>query len=153
MSKPTEAGAAAAHPFVHRRQITWGDTDTARIAYTARYLDFAMEAVEAWFRDRLGTDWYRLNVERAVGTPFVHVALDFRSPLTPRDALDTTVRLVRLGGSSLRFALAGRAGERLAFEAALVCAFVDTTAMRPIPAPDDFRPALEREAALAAVSR
>jgi acyl-CoA thioesterase FadM len=115
-----------------------------------------MEAVEAWFRDRLGTDWFALNLDRGIGTPFVHASLDFRSPLTPRDTLETTVLLTRLGGSSLRFALAGRAegGRRLAFEARLVCAFVDARAspMRPIPAPADLRPALEREAALAAVT-
>jgi acyl-CoA thioesterase FadM len=40
MSRPTE-------PFVHRRRILWGETDAARIAYTARFLDFAMEAAEA----------------------------------------------------------------------------------------------------------
>ena len=149
--KPTE-GAEAAAAFVHTRRVTWGETDAARIAYTARFLDFAMEATEAWFRERLGLGWYEMNVDHGIGTPFVHARLDFRSPVTPRDTLSSTVRLVRLGGSSLRFALAGRAdgGERLVYEATLVCAFVDPAAMRPIPAPEQFRSALEREAALSA---
>jgi 4-hydroxybenzoyl-CoA thioesterase len=149
MSRPIEEAAA---PFVHRRRILWGETDAARIAYTARFLDFAMEATEAWFRERLGAGWYELNLDHGVGTPFVHASLDFRSPLTPRDELETTVLLARLGGSSLRFAVTGRAegGRRLVYEGTLVCAFVDPAAMRPIRAPEAFRPALEREAALGA---
>ena len=35
------------------------------------------------------------------------------------------------------------------YEAVLVCAFVDPGRMRPIPVPEQFRPALEAEAALA----
>jgi 4-hydroxybenzoyl-CoA thioesterase len=144
MSRPTE-------PFVHRRRILWGETDAARIAYTARFLDFAMEAAEAWFLDRLGVGWYELNVDHGMGTPFVHASLDFRSPVTPRDEIGTTVLLARLGGSSLRLAVAGHAegARRLVYEGTLVCAFVDNAAMRPIPVPDRFRPALETEAALA----
>ncbi len=139
MSKPTE-------PFVHRRRILWGETDAARIAYTARFLDFAMEAVEAWFRNRLGIGWFELNVDLGMGTPFVHASLDFRSPVTPRDELGSTVTLTRLGGSSLRFAVVGHAGARLVYEATLVCAFVATATMRPIPVPEQFRVALENEA-------
>jgi acyl-CoA thioesterase FadM len=146
--KPTEGAEAAAAAFVHTRRVSWGETDAARIAYTARFLDFAMEAVEGWFQERLGLGWYEMNVDHGIGTPFVHARLDFRSPVTPRDTLSSTVRLVRLGGSSLRFAVTGRVGERLAYEAELVCAFVDVAGMRPIRAPDRFRPALEAEAAI-----
>jgi 4-hydroxybenzoyl-CoA thioesterase len=144
MSRPTE-------PFVHRRRILWGETDAARIAYTARFLDFAMEATEAWFVERMGTGWYELNLDLGIGTPFVHASLDFRSPVTPRDTLESTVLLTRLGGSSLRFAVAGRAdgGTRLVYEGRLACVFVDNKVMRPIPVPERFRPALEAEAALA----
>ena len=145
MSRPTEV-------FVHRRRIGWWDTDAAAIAYTARFPQFCMEALEAWFIDRLGVDWYTLNRERGIGTPFVHLSIDFRSPLTPRDELATEVRLAWLGGSSLRFALTGRAGERLVFEGRFACVFVDAGAMRPAPAPEALRPALEREAAIGGVA-
>jgi YbgC/YbaW family acyl-CoA thioester hydrolase len=149
MPERTDGGAPPS-PFVHVRRVSWADTDAARIAYTGRFLDFAVEAIEAWWRDRMGTDWYEMNVDRGIGTPFVHAALDFRSPVTPRDTLATTVRLARLGGSSLRFVVAGRAGRRLVYEGTLVCAFVDAATMRPIGVPAEFRAALEREAALGA---
>lgn len=64
--RPTE-------PFVHRRQIVWGDTDTARIVYTARVPHFAMEAIEAWLIDRLGVGFYDMNTRLGFGTPMVHL--------------------------------------------------------------------------------
>ena len=41
-------------------------------------------------------------------------------------------------------------GARLVYEGRLVCAFVDNRAMRAVPVPAHYRPALEAEAALAA---
>ena len=142
---------ARSYPFIHARRIRWGESDPARIVYTARFLDFAMDAIEAFFTDRLGASFYEFNMDHGLGTPFVHVELDFRSPLTPRDTLETEVRLARLGGSSLTFAVKGRVGERLAYEGRLVCAFVDMTAhaMKPVPVPPQFRPLLEPDAAFA----
>jgi len=139
-------------PFVHIRRIRWGETDPARIAYTPRFLDFAMEAIEAFFTDRLGASFYEFHADHGLGTPFVHVELDFRSPVTPRDTLETEVRLLKLGGSSLTFGTTGRVGERVAYTGRLVCAFVDVTGerMRPVPVPPPFRARLEPDAAFAA---
>lgn len=128
-------------PFEHVRRVRWGESDPARIVYTARFLDFAMDAIEAFFLDRLGRGFYELNAEDGIGTPFVHVELDFKSPLTPRDTLATEVQVSRLGGGSVHFALVGRVGLRVAFTAKLVCAFVEGSgaAMRPIRIPDRYR--------------
>jgi acyl-CoA thioesterase FadM len=137
--------AAKAPPFVHVRQVHFGDCDPARIVYTPRFLDFAMEAIDACLRERVGAGYYELNTDRNMGTPFVRVELDFRSPVSGRDVLATEVRVPRIGGSSLHWQLTGRVGERVAFEARLVSALVagDGTAMKPIRVPDDWRAALE----------
>lgn len=142
MSRPTDGGGSPDRelPFVYRRDIFWGDTDTALIVYTGRFVDYALEAIESWFRAYLGTDWYQLNVDRKMGTPFVHVDIDFVSPLTPRDHLGVAVRVERLGTSSLGFRIEGYANEeRLSFRGHLVCAFVDITTMSKIPIPDEYR--------------
>src|SRR5690606_2650678 len=136
MAIPAEASA----PFAYRRAIFWGDTDTALIVYTGRFLDFALEAIEAWFRATLGTDWYAMNVDLGIGTPFVHVDIDFVSPLTPRDMLEVRVHVATVGRSSLGFAVAGYAnGERLSFRGNLVCAFVDIAKMGKIEIPAEYR--------------
>jgi 4-hydroxybenzoyl-CoA thioesterase len=144
--------AASGFPFVHARRVRWGESDPARIVYTPRFLDFAMDAIEAFFLDRLDAAFFEFNADHGIGTPFVHVELDFRSPVTPRDTLATEVLLARLGGSSLTFVVRGRVADRLAYEGKLVCAFVvgEGMALKPIPVPAQFRARLEADAAFAA---
>jgi acyl-CoA thioesterase FadM len=138
--------------YVHRYQVAFSDTDAANIAFTGRFPNFCLDAIEGWFRDRLGTDWYRLNNDLNLGTPFVHLGVDMRSPLTPRDVLLTTVALTRAGGSSLEFSVAGRteAEGRLSFTGRFVCVFVDKATMRATPIPPPFRALADAEALLAA---
>jgi acyl-CoA thioesterase FadM len=129
--------------------VRWGDTDAAAIAYTGRLPDIMMEAIEAWFIDRLGIDWYRLNRDEGTGTPFAHLSMDFRSPITPREPLDVTVILAEAGRSSLSFSVTGMAvgSERLCFEGRAVCVFVDVATMRPVRIPQKYRGRVEVEAA------
>jgi YbgC/YbaW family acyl-CoA thioester hydrolase len=147
----TQASAERVFPFVLARRIRFGDCDPAGIVYTGRFLDFALEAIESFFTDRLGASFYEFNADHGIGTPFVHVELDFRSPATPRDTMETEVRLVRMGGSSLTFVTEGRVEGRLCYEGRLVCAFVQTRApqLKPIAVPDDVRVRLEPDVAFA----
>jgi acyl-CoA thioesterase FadM len=142
--------AAPPSLFVHHRKIVWADADPAGIAYTGRFPNFALEAIEAWCADRLGLDWYRMHTTLGGGTPFVHLEMDFRASLRPGDALATTVALRRAGRSSMEFFIVGRLTDgTVSFEGKFICAFVDdaTHASRPIP--DLFRDAVAREVALA----
>ncbi len=92
MSKPTEGA-----DFCHRIRVGWADCDPARIAFTGRIPYWALAAIDAWWGHHTGDDWYRLNVDKGFGTPFVHMDLDFRAPVTPRHPLECKVRLLRLG--------------------------------------------------------
>ena len=88
-------------PFVHQRTIRFGETDAAGIVYTPRFSDFCMEAAEVWFRDCLDFDWYRMNVDHGLGTPIVHMEIDFKGPLRGGDVLGVEVLVDRVGTSSL----------------------------------------------------
>ena len=138
-------------PFVHHRTIAWSDTDAAAIAYSGRFPGFALDAIDAWFIDRLGADWFEMHTRHGGSTPFVHMSLDFRASLRPRDELHTTVMLAKAGRTSLTFAVAGRKADgELSFEGRFVCVFVETATGRPRPPPAPFAAAIAREAALAA---
>lgn len=129
--------------FTHAVAVRWADCDPARIAYTGRIPVFALEAIDAWWERHTGYDWYRINVDRNVGTPFVHLSLDFRSPITPRHPLLCEVRLLRLGTHSLRFGVRGSQGGTLCFEGEFVQVFVDAGSFETIEPPDDMRPKLQ----------
>ncbi len=131
--------------FVHRRRIVWGDTDAAGIVYTPRIAHFVVEAVEAWFRERLSVEWFGGPL-----TPFVSLGCRFVSPMTPADTIDVEVSLVRAGRSALDFAMTARAGSRLCWTAETTCVFVDGETFKSRPVPAELTAAVDAERMLAA---
>ncbi|PWE34384.1 acyl-CoA thioesterase [Maritimibacter sp. 55A14] len=129
--------------FRHRIKVRWSDCDPAQIAYTGRIPYFALEAIDAWWESVTGTDWFRLNVDRGMGAPFVHLSVDFRAPVTPRAPLDCEVRLTRLGESSIGFAVRGLQDGTLCFEGRFVEAFVIAHPMRKTAIPAGIRARME----------
>lgn len=125
MSKPTD-GAVKQKPFVHALVPTWGESDPALMVYTGRFPDYALRAIDAWMMANVGADFYRMNVEWGVGTPFVHLECDFRSPATPRDTLLLAVEVADIGRTSLTFRVTCTIAEddRLCFEGRFVCVCV-----------------------------
>jgi acyl-CoA thioesterase FadM len=132
-----ECGAAGWQPFVHRIRIRRGDFDRAAITHAARIPAWALEAIEAWWH-HAGLDWYQINLDRGVGTPFVHMKVDLRSPLTPRHSLDCEVAVTRLGHRSVTHAVRGSQNGVLCFEGEFVEVFVDAKTLKPRTLPADI---------------
>ena len=132
----------------------WGDLDPARIVYTGRFTDYALRAIDTWFLDRVGADFYTMNLEWGIGTPFVHTECDLKSSLTPRDALLVDVRVARIGSTSLTFRVEGtiEADGRSCFEGRFVCVCVEAAqqslAPRAIPLDRRIRDAAEADLAI-----
>lgn len=118
-------------PYVHWRTIPFGDTDAAAIVYTPRFSDYCMEAVEIWFREYIGVDWFHMNTELGLGTPVVHIETSFKAPLIAGDELGVVVRVASVGRSAVTLALEGRrkraqaAGQITAFNARYVFCFTE----------------------------
>lgn len=135
----------AQKPFIHTMRVGWGDCDPAEIAYTGRIPEWALEAIDAWCEAHLGGNgWYQLNLDHGIGTPFVHMSLDFASPITARHRLDCEVTPVRVGSSSIEFRVDGRQDGRDCFSGRFVQVFVRSEGhAETIPAPDWIRAAFE----------
>ena len=130
--------------FVHEIRVSWGDCDPARIAYTGRLPVFALEAINAWWEHHLGGDgWFQMELDRNLGTPFVHMSLDFRAPVTPRHRLMCEVAPVRLGESSIEFEVHARQNDILCFEGRFVCVFIVADAFKKQAAPAEIRAIIE----------
>lgn len=138
MSRPTEPSPPA--PFIHKRRITWGDTDTAQIAYTGIFPDIALKAIEAWFEAVLGINWFVNTSEQDRGNPFVHMEMDFVSPLTPRDTVHTVVWVDSIGTSSMTFYVEGHVPPaRKAFTGKFTTVFVRSSIRKPLKIPGEER--------------
>lgn len=139
----TLADRIRANGFVWRRRIGFGDYDPARIAYTGRIPEFALEAIDAFWESLLdGDNWFRMNVDQGIGTPFVHMKFDFTAPITPRTDLQCHVKPVSLGNSSVTFSVIGTQNGTECFSAEFVSVFVSAPGFGKIPVPDRIRAAL-----------
>lgn len=133
-----------ATPFEYPINVTWGDCDPARIAYTARLPAFALEAINGWWEAHLdGDGWYQMELDRNVGTPFVKLAMEFSSPVTPRHALLCEVSPTRLGDKSITFTVRGRQNGTLCFEGSFTCVFTIADQFKSQSAPADLRAIVE----------
>ncbi len=136
----TEIGTHGSYPFSVTRTVIWGDCDPAGIIYTPRVLDYAMEILEAWYREVLGVSWLKLNREMGMGAPTVRAELDFfDAPLADQDIV-IDLRVESLGRSSVTFLVMGRDNEgRDMFRAKLISCFVSRPAFKSIAIPGEFR--------------
>jgi len=122
--------------YEHEIRVTWGDCDPAKIVYTARLPWFALDAINAfWEHISGGQGWYQMETERNIGTPFVHMSMDFRHPVTPRHRLKCKVWPAGLGNTSVRFQVEGWQDETLCFEGLFVCVFVVASTFQKSPPP------------------
>jgi 4-hydroxybenzoyl-CoA thioesterase len=131
---------ADASPFSVTRAVKWGECDPAGIIYTPRVLDYALEIVEAWFREVVGVPWLTLNREMAMGAPTVRAELDFLDAPHPDQDIVIDLRVESLGRSSITFLVTG-GGEtgREFFRVKLVSCFISRPAFKPIAIPGEFR--------------
>ena len=131
--------------FTQEISVRWSDCDPANIVYTARIPYFALDAIDAWWEDTVGDDWFRLNMDKDIGIPFVHISVDFRKPVTPRYQLLCNVRLIKLGNSSVRFSVKGYQNDDLCFEGEFVEVFVLAESHEKIGIPQEFKIRLEQK--------
>ncbi|SPF81617.1 acyl-CoA thioesterase [Pseudoprimorskyibacter insulae] len=125
--------------YEHEIRVTWGDCDPAKIAYTARLPWFALDAINGWWEAKTGDGWFQMEMDRNMGTPFVSMSMDFRSPVTPRHRLICKVWPNRLGTTSVGFHVDGYQDGTLCFGGDFVCVFTQADAFRKMPPPERIR--------------
>ena len=133
-----------AEPYIHEVNVTWGDCDPAKIAYTARLPYFALDAINGWWETHLdGDGWFQMELDRNIGTPFVKLEMEFQSPVTPRHKLMCETYPVKLGSKSITFAVKGRQNGTLCFEGTFTCVFTIADQFKSQVVPDDLRQIIE----------
>ena len=126
-------------PFTHEIRVTWGDCDPACIAYTGRIPNWALDAINAWWEEHLGGGWFQMEQDLGFGTPFVHMSMDFKSPITPRHRLICVVQPVHLGNKSIEFDVQGSQDGILCFSGRFVSVFTRAGSLETQSPPADIR--------------
>ena len=130
-------------PYFHEIRVTWAHCDPAGIVYTGQIPNFALDAINGWWEHHLGGGWYQMELDRGVGTPFVHMSLDFEVPITPRHRLLCAVEPVRLGTTSIEFSVTGRQDGSTCFTGRFISVFIAAKDFQKQPPPQDIREVIE----------
>ncbi|MCC2612596.1 acyl-CoA thioesterase [Neorhizobium petrolearium] len=123
------------------RRLNFGDCDPSGIAYFPSYLDILVGAYEEFFR-AIGFPWPELINERKIGLPTVTLDLTFKSPGFHGDMMDFTIKVMRIGTSSVDLEHEVRAGDRLLWTAKQRLVATSLETHKACPWPDDMRTAL-----------
>lgn len=144
MSVHTRHDEPVRRTFSWHRRIGFGECDPARVIYAPRAFDFAVEAVEAWWRGVLGGSWSDLEARRRLEARVVRVRCEYLRPLVAGQVLHLAVSTVAVGTSEFTLRVVGEpAPGEPGFRAHVVMSFADRVQLRPVPIPPEYRASIE----------
>ena len=129
-------------------QVEFNHCDPAGIVFYPRYFEMTNSVVENFFADRVGRSYNRITMQDGNGVPTVKVDTTFRAPSRLGDRLVFTLRVLKVGGSSVTFSITARGEDEPAgsqrLQADLTLVWV-TPEGRSAPWPDEMRANLMNE--------
>lgn len=128
-----------------RRVVSWSESDPAGMMNSPRAFDYAIDAIEAIYREAVGITFTELITRHGLGAPLVHLSCEYSAPLHEGDRFTVTARIEHLGRSSIVWRVeARRRDRRIAFRAKLVSSFVRRRDFKPVAMPPAFRAGFAR---------
>lgn len=129
-------------PIVYTRKVRYSDTDALGHVFNGNYFVYFDDVITDYLDLALGRPVFELPYRFVLA----RAECDFRSSGEFGETLVTTVRVQRLGNTSITFELEVTEAEegRLVAQGREILVVVDAETKRPIPLPDDLRAAIER---------
>lgn len=128
--------------FTRSYLIRFQHCDPAGIVFFPRYFTLFNDHVEDWFNEGLGVDFAALHSIRRLGVPTVHLDCDFANPTRQGEHLELSLRVTRLGRSSVHLEREAVCGDDVRVRLRQVLACVNLDAGGALPWPDDLRAAM-----------
>lgn len=127
----------------HRQEVVrFQHCDPAGIVFYPRYVEMINSTVEDWFA-HFGLDFARIHVEDRAAIPAVSLKVDFRSASRLGEILMFTLKVARIGTTSVTLMIRADHEGQLRFESELTLVFINQQDYRPKPWPQKFRTILE----------
>jgi len=126
--------------FTYTRTIAFGECDSARVLYTPRAVDFAVEAIESWFDEIVGVSWSELVTTHGLEATFLSMECDYLKPMTAGQTIRVQVRVVDCGADLLTVsAHAERAPGELVFRVRFEICLTALADRAAVAIPAEFR--------------
>ncbi len=130
--------------FEDDKLVRFHHCDPAGIIFFPQYFIMFNEMIEDWFTRGLGVSFVDQVVTERVGTPIGRVECDFSAPSKIGDVLRFSLRVTRIGISSIKLRFEVRRGEEIRVRAALTLVRASLETMKSVPITDDLRRRMER---------
>ncbi len=130
-------------PYTHSSRIRFTHTDPAGFVFFPRYFEKFQAAVEDWFNFELSVDYAGIVLNRGVGLPTAHTECNFLKPCRLGEILDLSVRLTKVGSTSITVDFLGSVAKEQRLHGQSVLVFINLKDGTPVPIPTDLREKLE----------
>ncbi len=126
------------------RLVEFQHCDPAGIVFYPRYFEMINSVIEAFFREAIGYSFLPMHFRDHRGVPTVSIAVEFQTPSRLEDLLLFSLRVDRVGTSSLALALSATVENtpRMSVQTTLVR--IDLKDGTPAPWPDEIRAKLQQ---------
>ena len=122
-------------------QIEFNHCDPAGIVFYPRYFEMVNSVIENFFADVVGRSFASMHNGASNGVPTVAMEAVFQKPSRLGDKVRFTLRVERVGGSSVRTVIEGSGPDGPRMRAVMTLAWID--GMKAAPWPAKMRAALE----------
>jgi 4-hydroxybenzoyl-CoA thioesterase len=123
-------------------QIEFNHCDPAGIVFYPRYFEMVNSVIENFFADVVGRSFAQMHNGAENGVPTVAIETSFQRPSRLGDKVLFSLKIEKIGGSSLQMLIEGRGPEGLRLTVRITVAWIDR--MKAAPWPAEMRAALER---------
>ena len=122
-------------------QIEFNHCDPAGIVFYPRYFEMVNSVIENFFADVVGRSFASMHSGADNGVPTVAMEAVFQKPSRLGDKVRFTLRVERVGGSSVKMWIEGHGPDGLRLRVGMTLAWID--GMKAAPWPPEMRSALE----------
>ncbi len=140
--------------FQTSRTVQFSETDLAGVMHFSNYFRWMEDAEHAFLRAK-GLQPLTTVGESTIGWPRVQCACEFRKPLRFGDAVDLSLRVIRVGDRSIEYSVDFAVNDMVAARGTVTvaCCEMGQGTLRAAAIPRDFRSLLESCVDPAAASR
>jgi 4-hydroxybenzoyl-CoA thioesterase len=122
--------------FRRQELVRFQHCDPAGIVFYPRYVEMINATVEDWFSS-IGIDFAEIHKDAAI--PAVSLAIEFRLPSRLGETIDLSLKVARLGATSVTLMIQASHSEELRFESVLTLVYISKKDYRSSPWPHRIR--------------
>lgn len=138
-------GLVSGEPLVVMKRVRWADCDPAGVVYTGKFTEYLLTAVNYFFNELAGGNYFQWAKELDVATPCKGLNMEFHGALWPEDefAMHCSVSAIREHSYDIRVEATQKDGRRI-FTGRFSPICISREVRKRVPIPPQMLDALQK---------